>query len=499
VNFGEYRKYDSGYEEFHTGVDLATRESSNIFPVMNGVVGAICNSDNAGYGWSVVLEHQNNMWQSSYSHLKPRSVSYNIGLNAETTMEIGKQGHSGYALGDHLHLCFGESDMYWIQTDSSNIKTLHLNYAKLKNPLNNGLNLDADEIRAGTCEVYLVNLNTKKEIKESNIKWVPDKGLRIIVESYDKTTMRRFKTNPYKISFKIYDMSNDNDEVFNEETKFDDLKFGGGSVAKVSDIYNLDLGDLFKTKSVHCKQEKNSVNKFYFYKDWRPTSFGHYKVIVAIYDLVNGFEVLNSTAEKKLNVGALGVDFNWGIYMAGIDDGPRIDYDVGTTLFSTKADNLLGVTDTSITAKAASSVKWSVEIFHPSGSIIKIIAGGTGSIMDVSWDGCDNYGFHLTTPSIADETLIERYVTIGMNMVDYFDDSIAYAWLPDDIAPNKGVMLASVPAPASTAGIRASGVSASGASAVAIPDGGRALKGSSLPQFDGSSFYLEDTPIPCPA
>jgi hypothetical protein len=29
--------------------------------------------------------------------------------------------------------------------------------------------------------------------------------------------------------------------------------------------------------------------------------------------------------------------------------------------------------------------------------------------------------------------------------------------------------------------------------------GGRALKGSSLPQFDGSSFYLEDTPIPCPA
>jgi hypothetical protein len=32
-----------------------------------------------------------------------------------------------------------------------------------------------------------------------------------------------------------------------------------------------------------------------------------------------------------------------------------------------------------------------------------------------------------------------------------------------------------------------------------VLDGGRALKGSSLPQFDGSSFYLEDTPIPCPA
>ncbi|MFA6169147.1 MAG: M23 family metallopeptidase [Candidatus Margulisiibacteriota bacterium] len=55
----------------------------------------------------------------------------------------------------------------------------------------------------------------------------------------------------------------------------------------------------------------------------------------------------------------------------------------------------------------------------------------------------DDFGFHLTTPSVTKGTIIERYITVGMNMVDYVDHEYSYAWLPDDIAGDKGVMLAS--------------------------------------------------------
>jgi len=91
--------------------------------------------------------------------------------------------------------------------------------------------------------------------------------------------------------------------------------------------------------------------------------------------------------------------------------------------------------------------------FYPTAGVYKI----TAKIYSCYRDGPGASGFHLTTPSIADGTLIERYVTVGMNTVDFIDNRYSYAWLPDDLA-NRGVMLASVPTLARTAGVSASTV-----------------------------------------
>jgi len=108
--------------------------------------------------------------------------------------------------------------------------------------------------------------------------------------------------------------------------------------------------------------------------------------------------------------------------------------------------------------------------FYPTAGTYKI----TAKIYSCYRDGPGASGFHLTTPSAIDNSWVERTITVGLNGskvgdLDFYDPNYSYAWLPDDIA-NRGVMLASVPAPASTAGVRTSGVSASGASAEAIPE-----------------------------
>jgi flagellar hook assembly protein FlgD len=77
--------------------------------------------------------------------------------------------------------------------------------------------------------------------------------------------------------------------------------------------------------------------------------------------------------------------------------------------------------------------------FYPTAGTYKI----TAKIYSCYRDGPGDAGFHLTTPSIADHSLVERTITVGMSLVDFVDPNIYVAgWLPDDIASEKGTMVA---------------------------------------------------------
>ncbi|OGC11537.1 hypothetical protein A3K48_03400 [candidate division WOR-1 bacterium RIFOXYA12_FULL_52_29] len=105
-----------------------------------------------------------------------------------------------------------------------------------------------------------------------------------------------------------------------------------------------------------------------------------------------------------------------------------------------------------VTSSEATKDFYSVK-FYPTAGTYKI----TAKIYSCYRDGPGDAGFHLTTPSIADHSLAERTITVGMSLVDFVDPNIYVAgWLPDDIVGEKGVMVAA--ASAGGGGMRASSV-----------------------------------------
>jgi len=411
ANFGEYRKYyypatGTYYEEFHTGIDLGKRKSGiKVFPLEAGEIATLADMD-ASYGWSVVVKHNGNNWQSSYSHLKEGSTSgLVISDSVDTQSIIGTQGSTGNSTGLHLHLCVGDPDIYWLTSHEVTasdgkkkwIQKLHINYAKVKNPLSEGLNLERDTTRAGTCEVHLVDLDTKKEIRGSSVLWNSGKKIRILASAYDHTTLRYYKTNPFKITFAVYDTA-DNELIFKEQIEFKDLKFNKTSVANVKDIYNLDLKDpngkeIYKTRSVFNSKEDINNNIFYFYKDWEPPAFGKFKVVVCVYNLDSGNEVSNSSSERIVNMGTIGFDINWSVFPSAVEEEKTVDYfDISNTFFSTNTSNLRGIYQTYFTSKSQSLVHWSIELYDSSDRLIKTIDGGTGTTLEAVWDGSNSSG-----------------------------------------------------------------------------------------------------------
>ncbi len=96
--FGERTDPIVGGEDYHTGIDIAADEGSDIKAVFNGVV-TLTGEDNRS-GKYVFLEHESGI-ETLYCHCS--EILVNEGESIEQGAVIALVGSTGYSTGPHLH------------------------------------------------------------------------------------------------------------------------------------------------------------------------------------------------------------------------------------------------------------------------------------------------------------------------------------------------------------------------------------------------------------
>jgi len=90
-----------GFIPGHYAVDLRSPIKSPIYPIMQGQVTTVVNSNTSGYGKYVIIDHGQNL-QSLYAHMDHTTVTE--GQTVVTDDIIGYVGITGHTTGPHLHL-----------------------------------------------------------------------------------------------------------------------------------------------------------------------------------------------------------------------------------------------------------------------------------------------------------------------------------------------------------------------------------------------------------
>lgn len=91
-----------GYTQ-HTGIDLAYGKGTPVVAVKDGIVEAVLEGWNFGYGNLIIIKHLENgkKYYSYYPHLSAFSIT--SGQNVRTGQKIGEVGTTGNSTGNHLH------------------------------------------------------------------------------------------------------------------------------------------------------------------------------------------------------------------------------------------------------------------------------------------------------------------------------------------------------------------------------------------------------------
>ena len=84
----------------HQGVDIGCNDGTSVVASRAGTVTNASNSDPAGYGNVVYIDHGDGA-ETRYAHLS--GFTCRRGLQVTQGQEIGKSGHTGDATGPHLH------------------------------------------------------------------------------------------------------------------------------------------------------------------------------------------------------------------------------------------------------------------------------------------------------------------------------------------------------------------------------------------------------------
>jgi len=103
LEFGE----SSGYQVFHTGIDIAGPFDQPINPAMNGTV-IYASEIFWGYGKHIIIDNGNNI-TTVYAHLD--KIYVYTGEKVTITDTMGLEGQTGWATGPHLHF---ETRLYGI-------------------------------------------------------------------------------------------------------------------------------------------------------------------------------------------------------------------------------------------------------------------------------------------------------------------------------------------------------------------------------------------------
>ena len=96
--YGERISPFSGHPEFHTGIDIAAPEGTDVYAVRDGSVEET--GFNRVYGKYVILKHAGG-YETLYGHLS--SIAVRLKNRVRSGMVIGKVGSTGMATGPHLH------------------------------------------------------------------------------------------------------------------------------------------------------------------------------------------------------------------------------------------------------------------------------------------------------------------------------------------------------------------------------------------------------------
>ena len=96
LEFGQ----SSGYQVFHTGIDIANSTGTPVTPFMQGEV-VYAGEIFWGYGKHIIIDHGDNI-RSIYGHLDKIFVF--DGQKVNIGDEIGQIGSTGWSTGPHLHL-----------------------------------------------------------------------------------------------------------------------------------------------------------------------------------------------------------------------------------------------------------------------------------------------------------------------------------------------------------------------------------------------------------
>jgi len=194
-NFGEYRS--SGY--IHDGIDIATPTNTPIYAVKVGkVVSAIKDNSRKGYGWNIVIDHNDNT-VTRYCHFIGFSKKINDSfddinngnsLSVAAGELIGYSGNTGSSQGPHLH--FG----YYINEGGKLYAVDPVTHG-LDQPNNGDAYLyDGPMYKAGanigeyTNGIYFLTKdgagNFTRRWYGGVPYWTAGETIRIIVEAYDK-------------------------------------------------------------------------------------------------------------------------------------------------------------------------------------------------------------------------------------------------------------------------------------------------------------------------
>jgi len=417
-NFGAYRKYPSGGQEYHRGIDLSTAAGTKVYPVAAGNI-VFAGYLEGSYGYTIVIDHSG--WQTHYSHMKkPEQLSESIPLekaikeflasvkeklanneNYPVTANtvIGLEWNTGASFGKggfHLHFGIGVPNVFdsnYRGPDSNNI--LNPIPAGLKQP-----NLNADgsiknepdsylNLKPPLKGVYFGDPDRKEEVQLWHLNWMPGKKVRIFAEAYDNVaggTLAR--SAPYKIVFTAGRIWGNYQE--SHDIKFDDLKNGNLTAQPYNKIYSLE-----KPKISESNLYKGTGDKFYYYWDWEPPEPGYYWVAVEVYDaywnsgnLKIEMDPTKGTTTEGILIGLAGI-------VTGLSAEDKVSIMAAETsnlAFSPMPDNTNYVNHTTITAGANKSANWMARIYDSSNNLIKELSGGSGQIANIEWNGTNSSG-----------------------------------------------------------------------------------------------------------
>ncbi len=98
-NFGYRVSPISKTWKFHSGVDLAAPEGTDVYACKQGIVTTLL-KNNPTFGNCIILQHANGL-TSTYAHLS--RITIKMGAQVSTGEKIGEVGSTGASTGPHLH------------------------------------------------------------------------------------------------------------------------------------------------------------------------------------------------------------------------------------------------------------------------------------------------------------------------------------------------------------------------------------------------------------
>lgn len=208
---------DSRGDHFHTGIDLTSKENSEIYSIMDSEI-FFYNSNKFkdmpyGIGNFIIAQSLDNRYRITYSHLKENFKNKKI-LYKKNEI-IATIGNSGHSTGPHLHL--------EIEDIKENLLLNPIKFIKIN-----------DNLSPFIEDIYFITNNREyvSLLKSNFIK----RGGKLFIKAFDTINFKQNIITPYKISVLIGGKENAS-LIFDYLTKLNNDYYTTNNNYKFNDIY----------------------------------------------------------------------------------------------------------------------------------------------------------------------------------------------------------------------------------------------------------------------